>query len=320
MAADDVDFKGQGQNKGVGSRVRGCLNGLWNSEKKELFGRTGGSWAKITVFYIVFYSCLAGFFAIMLVGFFSTVDDRAPTMTNMYSLIKQNPGMGYRPMPDKETTLIKFNSSDSQSYGDYVLDILAFLRENDYLDSQNSTANVSKTDGDGKDAFVLTPEMNQHCPINKNAQMINESFGYNDGQPCVLLKINRVYNFEPEALDNTTEHGKEGIEALGDSFSTDHIGISCEGENDGDIDNMGEVEFWPKLGYPFSYYPYTNAKKYRAPLVFAKFTNARKGVVMQIWCKIWAQNIMHHKNDKAGSVHFELMIDAPPTPTPTSKP
>ena len=48
--------------------------------------------AKIGVFYLVFYSCLALFFAIMLAGFFATLDSRAPTQKGLYSLIKANPG------------------------------------------------------------------------------------------------------------------------------------------------------------------------------------------------------------------------------------
>ena len=49
--------------------------------------------AKIGLFYLIFYSCLAGFFAAMLAGFFATLDDDAPTQKGMYSLIKGNPGM-----------------------------------------------------------------------------------------------------------------------------------------------------------------------------------------------------------------------------------
>jgi len=47
---------------------------------------------KIGLFYVIFYSSLAAFFAIMLAGFFSTVDRRRPTQTGLQSLIKSNPG------------------------------------------------------------------------------------------------------------------------------------------------------------------------------------------------------------------------------------
>lgn len=49
--------------------------------------------AKIGIFYIIFYSCLAAFFAVLLVGFFQTLDVKQPTQQNLYSLIKANPGM-----------------------------------------------------------------------------------------------------------------------------------------------------------------------------------------------------------------------------------
>jgi len=48
--------------------------------------------AKIGLFYLIFYSCLAGFFAIMLTGFFTTLSDDHPKQTGMLSLIKGNPG------------------------------------------------------------------------------------------------------------------------------------------------------------------------------------------------------------------------------------
>jgi sodium/potassium-transporting ATPase subunit beta len=89
----------------------------------------------------------------------------------------------------------------------------------------------------------------------------------------------------------------------------DYIGVSCEGENDGDVDNLGTPAFYPQNGFPFSFYPYRNDPMYRAPIVFVKFPNVKHGVIIQIWCKLWVKNIKHHKNDKAGSVHFELLVD-----------
>jgi len=116
----------------------------------------------------------------------------------------------------------------------------------------------------------------------------------------------------PVAFDNeslSTDFGQEAEKALGDRLTFTDIGVSCEGENDADVDNMGEVEFIPPTGYEFRYFPYMNTPGYRAPLVFAKFSGAKKGVIMQLWCKMWSKNIKHHRNDKAGSVRFEVLID-----------
>lgn len=35
------------------------------------------------------------------------------------------------------------------------------------------------------------------------------------------------------------------------------------------------------------------------------------GVLINIECKAWAKNIKHDRQDRRGSVHFELMIDEP---------
>jgi sodium/potassium-transporting ATPase subunit beta len=102
---------------------------------------------------------------------------------------------------------------------------------------------------------------------------------------------------------------KEWKEKIGDRISYEDIGVTCEGENDGDADNLGKVDFYPPKGFNFGYFPYLNADGYKSPLVFAQFSNLRRGTIVQVWCKLWEKNIKHHKNDKGGSVHFELLVD-----------
>jgi sodium/potassium-transporting ATPase subunit beta len=49
--------------------------------------------AKILLFYVIFYAALAGFFAIMLLVFYQTLDDNKPKWQQDDGLIGSNPGM-----------------------------------------------------------------------------------------------------------------------------------------------------------------------------------------------------------------------------------
>jgi len=298
------------QKKSCGQKCSDFSKSIWNSEKKEFIGRTGGSWAKIGAFYLVYYSCLAGFFAIMMVGFFTTLDSEAPTQQGMYSLIKGNPGMGFRPMPNIESTLIKFKADDAKSYAEHIKNIEELLET--YQDKEESNI---------VDCDTETPneKRKQVCSFNVAKSLGNvctreNDYGYKNGTPCVLLKVNKVYGWTPEAFDNETladpeeHHAVEAKAKLGARLKSDYIGITCEGENEGDADNIYNADYYPEFGFSFKYYPYLNFPNYMPPLVFVQL-DVRKGALIQVWCKLWAKNIKHHKNDKAGSTHFEVLVD-----------
>ena len=51
---------------------------LHNPETGEILTRTPKSWLLITGFYLIYYSCLAGFWAAMLNIFFLTLEDHQP--------------------------------------------------------------------------------------------------------------------------------------------------------------------------------------------------------------------------------------------------
>lgn len=312
--AREVDYaSGSYGKQKSGSKCSRLCGSIYNREKGEFFGRNCASWAKLGAFYTIYYSCLAGFFAAMMFGFFQTLDDTKPTMVGMMCPMKQNPGMGFRPQMNRETALIRFNSKDVNTYVDKVEDILSYLRENGYINEKYETSEVTK-DSNGKDVFSIEESLSPGCSIDHTN--LNNSFGYADGKPCVLLKINNVFDWMPQAFDNdslSTDHGKDAQAALGDDwikqYGDKNVGVSCEGENDGDLDNMGEVVYFPTSGFSFKYFPYVNAKNYRAPIVFAKFNGVKMGSLLQIWCKIWTKGTFHHKNDRAASARFELLVD-----------
>merc|ERR1711874_12736 len=92
----------------------GFLHFLWNTETGEFLGRTGMSWLKITVFYIIYYSFLTLFFMLMLFAFFATLDDKEPSWDSTSNgIIGKNPGVGFRPMPPEESIESTLMSTES---------------------------------------------------------------------------------------------------------------------------------------------------------------------------------------------------------------
>jgi hypothetical protein len=64
--------------------VLACMSGfgrfLYNPDDHTVFGRGGASWAKIIFFYLIFYSCLAGFFSVCLHVMLMTIPEDKPTV------------------------------------------------------------------------------------------------------------------------------------------------------------------------------------------------------------------------------------------------
>jgi sodium/potassium-transporting ATPase subunit beta len=302
---------------------------LWNSEKQEFMGRTGCSWFKIGLFYIVYYAFLAGFFTLMLLIFFETLDMKQPKWQGANGIIGANPGMGFRPTPpdsNLDSTLIWFRHGDIKegtgNWQGWVDRLNKFLEAYQKVDKKPSSNQIECS----YKPEVL-PGENQICKVQSEEMMTapcnnDTAYGFKAGTPCILIKLNRIYGWEPEPYESKEDIPEDAPKSLGESIDAmiakdsdkevlvgKMVWFTCEGENPADKENLGEIDYYPYPGIPIYYFPYKNQEKYLSPAVFAHLKNPKKGVLISIACKAWAKNIEHENQDRVGLTHFEIMID-----------
>ncbi|KAK3096049.1 hypothetical protein FSP39_022525 [Pinctada imbricata] len=294
-------------NPSLKQRIDDFLTFLYNGEEGTVLGRTAISWGQIGLFYLIYYSCLAGFFAAMMAVFYQTLDWNFPRLQGPDTLLKQNPGMGFRPLPDVGTTLVRFVKADASTYSPYTDHIEAYL---EYYENQNLG---SQDGGQVADCKSVTgrrdpKDWDKACQfdlIDLGADCIKQqAFGFDDGMPCILLKLNRIFDWQPESFSNASV--PSAVQGQWEPF---HITVKCTGENPSDVDNIGPIEYYPSGGFHFKYFPFRNQQTYRSPLVMARFVRPTPGVLVMVECRAYARNIKHDKLERAGMVHFELMVD-----------
>ncbi len=158
-----------------------------------------------------------------------------------------------------------------------------------------------------------------------------EHYGYYHGKPCMLLKLNRVYGWNPIPYFNVTmvenhptmpkdlkQHIRKTWEenCRGRGFEIEDrcpelnmVWLHCDGEDDPDKENIGSVSYTPWRGFPAYFFPYWNQLGYLQPVVMVQLKNPTPGVLINIECTAWANFIDHDRAKMKGSVHIEFLMD-----------
>ncbi|KFM82396.1 Sodium/potassium-transporting ATPase subunit beta, partial [Stegodyphus mimosarum] len=229
----DIKFSKEPEDKGLKTFI-------WNPVTKEFCGRSGSSWLKISVFYVIFYLLLAGFWTVMLLIFYQTLDNYHPKWQLDSSRIGTNPGLGFRPLPhpdNVDSTLIWFThggGSTSAGWRYWVESLDKFIRP--YQGGQQFGEHVLSCD------FETQYDKPHVCKfdIDKLGDFCTypNHFGYDVGHPCVLLKINRIFNWKPVPYTNDT-FPPTMPDYLRAAYNPNYVYISCQGENAADKENIG---------------------------------------------------------------------------------
>jgi len=281
---------------------------LYDKNTGAIMGRTPLSWLLITIFYIIYYSCLAGFWALMLFIFFQTIDNSEPKWTHdSGSLIGRSPALGVRPGQNWEhidSSMLIFNKDKKldgktiPGYTQWVDRTNMFLEENGY---QTTTV--------GSDGIKKVNRTDELKALKACSGEEDDNFGYSTGQPCILLKLNKIYGLEPEYITEHEDMPKELKTRIASANNKKQVWVSCIGENAADQEGMGEIEYFPSDGgFDSAYYPYMNDDGYRSPLIAVRFKEPAPFQFLHVECRAWAGNIKYHRRDRVGIAHFELMM------------
>lgn len=260
-------------------------------------GRTASSWGLIFLFYLVFYVFLAGLFALTMYVMLQTLEEHKPTWQDRLT----TPGMVIRPKSD-DTLEIVYDIQKTESWDMYAQALDKFLAP------YNDSVQAQKNDECTPDQYFLQEDSGdvknnpkRSCQFNRTileqcSGIGDRYYGYQEGQPCIIIKLNRVIGLKP---------GKNGQPPF----------VTCGAKKE-DSEKIGQLQYFPPNGtFNLMYYPYYGKKaqvNYSQPLVAVKFLNITANEDVNIECKINANNIpAGSERDKfAGRVSFKLRINS----------
>merc|ERR1712088_1176530 len=289
---------------------------LWNPDTGEILTRTPLSWLKITVFYCIYYSCLAGFWIACLNVFFAT-------------LPAEQDGTRWL----QEDTIIhpSENEGECDLNADYVARTKKFLKNYDNTNMgsrEKKLRDPTATEGEMENYPVFSLATLGECGEGQYGYVVNPPQKGKPAElvkPCIFIKLNTIWGWVPKPYDCAKEKNK-GDESEGPCLPDiekhlasqgadvkNNVYINCRGRYAADQEALaGGLEYFPRnQGIPISYFPYVGKTKeatYHAPLVAVKITPGagREGQLIHIECRAYYDGVKHITKTKEGMVMFEL--------------
>ena len=222
---------------------------LHNPETGAFCSRTPKSWFLIFLFYVIYYSCLAGFWYGMLQIFFLTLNDETPKWMKEESIIGVNPGMGVRPRQadsriDSSMYLFngnwngeKTNDIEQDSDAGFAARMSDFL-ERTLVEGQSGAVNCSDEDLNKPRDKSQPPCIFDSSSFGACAKF---PYGYSKDSglnPCVIVKLNKIFGLVPQPFEANDDLPAAIPEAVRNLIKNPgeprRVYIECHGENAAD--------------------------------------------------------------------------------------
>ncbi|KAM8768108.1 sodium/potassium-transporting ATPase subunit beta-3b [Acanthopagrus schlegelii] len=255
---------------------------FYNPRTGELLGRTASSWGLILLFYLVFYGFLAGMFTLTMWVMLQTLDDNVPRYQDRVA----NPGLVIRP----HAAEISFNRSDPANYNQYTQQLHDLLQNyNDSRQEGNDLCLVGEYTEQDDEPIKRVCQF-KRSTLRQCSGLPDTGFGYAEGKPCIIIKMNRVIGLKPR----------------GDPY------INCTAKRDSPL----QMQYFPPEGRLdkmfFPYYGKRAHAGYVQPVVAVQLllTKEDYNVEQTIECKVEGSDLRNDDDrDKfMGRVTFRVKV------------
>merc|ERR1711988_282055 len=292
---------------------------MYDKNTGAIMGRTPLSWLLITVFYIIYYSCLAGFWALCLFIFYQFIEDHQPRWQMADGLIGKSPALGVRPGQHDsiiESSVIIFNHENPNDDEN----IPGYQQWVDRLDEYLKPYRAAPASENGMDCATDSAATDgKFCKFDLAKLGVcgqeGTKYGFDSSSTCLVLKLNKIFGLEHEYYDNAEElpeempaELKERIKAAVAGGRGKQVWVSCKAEFPADKEGIKDIQLFPADGgFPSQYFPYVKQEDYQSPLVAVKINDINPGQLIHVECRAWAKNIKYNRRDRVGIVRFEVM-------------
>ncbi|PIC35726.1 hypothetical protein B9Z55_014993 [Caenorhabditis nigoni] len=249
---------------------------------------------------------LAIILAIVLVYFnYSRLDPQFPTYFGDGSFLGGVPKATFDPNPrrfleDGNLNVMEWNIYNFDSYVNYLIRYKQLLKNYSGGDSikkrvagKDLCSNQTLTGAEACqfDRFTGFGE----CVLSH--ENLEHGFGFSKGQPCIMLKLNKIVGWAPSFEVNETETCTPGNLCCGE-------GIQFECKSDDDV----QFEFYPETGIPSCYFPYMNQNGYEQPYQMVKLANITFNRDTTIECYPKDDSLRTLASGKVNEARFHIKV------------
>ncbi|XP_043983604.1 sodium/potassium-transporting ATPase subunit beta-1-like [Gambusia affinis] len=284
---------------------------IWNSEKREFLGRTGSSWLKISVFYVIFFAVLFGLYVGTMLVFEKTLSLYKPKYQDRIL----PSGLSFSPHASNFDIIFKIG--DPSSYEKYVKTLQKFIEQ--YNDEKQIDDMKYEDCGTTPKLYTERGTLESNTGQRKSCRFSRRelqacsgendtTFGFKEGKPCLIVKLNRVINFRPKP---PTSSALLPDDLDGKTFYN-FLPIHCTNrwpEDDGKVGEIKYFGFAGNPGFPLQYYPYYGKRlqpNYLQPLVGVKFTNVTKNKEIRLKCRVYGEG--YNEGTRDGLFYLHLTV------------